>query len=77
MFGGRVAVYSIGTYVYRACVHSVRVCVSMNTVPLCHCMVFCMLCACPLHVGILFVCLHTTSQIPLDLWWTLLSPVRG
>ena len=37
MFGGRVAVHSIGMYVYCACVcHTVHVCVSMNTVPLYH-----------------------------------------
>ena len=37
MFGGRVAVHSIGMYVYCACVcHTVHVGVSMNTVPLYH-----------------------------------------
>ena len=37
MFGGRVAVHSIGMYVYGACVcHTVHVGVSMNTVPLYH-----------------------------------------
>ena len=37
MFGGRVAVHSIGMYVYCACVcHTVHVWVSMNTVPLYH-----------------------------------------
>ena len=36
MFGGRVAVHSIGMYIYCACV-SHRACgVSMNTVPLYH-----------------------------------------
>ena len=37
MFGGRLAVYSIGMYVYCACVcHTVHVGVSMNTLPLLH-----------------------------------------
>ena len=37
MFGGRVAVHSIGMYVYCACVcHTVHVGVTMNTVPLYH-----------------------------------------
>ena len=37
MFGGRVAVHSIGMYVYCICVcHTMHVWVSMNTVPLSH-----------------------------------------
>ena len=37
MFSGRVAVHSIGMYVYCACVcHTAHVGVSMNTVPLYH-----------------------------------------
>ena len=50
MFGGRVAVHSIGMYVYCACVcHTVHVGVSMNTVApyhwssLLHVHVYCML----------------------------------
>jgi len=78
VFGGRVAVHSIGMYVYCACVcHTVHVGVTMNTVPLYHWSslqhvhVHCM------HVAILSLCPHTTFQCALTPWWIPLWPVRG
>ena len=74
----RVAVHSIGMYVYCACV-SHHACGAVHeycaTLPL----VFTPACAYPLHVAILSVCPHTTFQPPftLTLWWIPLWPVRG
>ena len=63
MFGGRVAVHSIGMYVYCICV-SHHACAGVHeccsTFPL----VFTPACACPIHVVILSVCLIPPSSSP-------------